>query len=319
MAVEASTRICACPAIESSATNGSAVSEGGIDKSALPSLYHDSAFWGMTATQLFGAFNDNLFKNALVILIAYRSMSLLGISSSTIVVASILLAIVICLSMFYFFGVSVNFITISGLTVCFGMLLDNSILVLDAIHRRLTGRNGKNARKSLIAGSHEVAFPILATTFTTVVAFLSFIFMTDRLSLFYVPLAVSVPSHCLLMQPAADAMAEVLRDTEIRTPTIPVLHNVSASTAGDGQAIREALVQQLWQPVRWSETIQRLVDDGVERFAECGPGKVLAGLVKRIDKQATLYNIHDPTTLDAAAEALADPGGDTGMRYLNAT
>ena len=83
-----------------------------------------------------------------------------------------------------------------------------------------------------------------------------------------VPLAVSVPSHCLLMQPAADAMAEVLRDTEIRTPTIPVLHNVNASTAGDGQAIREALVQQLWQPVRWSETIQRLVDDGVERFAE---------------------------------------------------
>ena len=97
-----------------------------------------------------------------------------------------------------------------------------------------------------------------------------------------VPLAVSVPSHCLLMKPAAEAMAEVLRDTEIRTPAIPVLHNVNASTAADGQAIREALVQQLWQPVRWSETVQRLVDDGVERFAECGPGKVLAGLNRRI-------------------------------------
>jgi [acyl-carrier-protein] S-malonyltransferase len=97
-----------------------------------------------------------------------------------------------------------------------------------------------------------------------------------------VPLAVSVPSHCLLMKPAAEALAELLRDTAIETPAIPVLHNVNASPAGDGPAIREALMQQLWQPVRWSETIQRLVDDGVERFAECGPGKVLAGLNRRI-------------------------------------
>lgn len=97
-----------------------------------------------------------------------------------------------------------------------------------------------------------------------------------------VPLAVSVPSHCLLMKPAADAMAEVLETVFITAPGIPVLHNVDASTASDGAAIREALVQQLWQPVRWSETVQRLVDDGVERFAECGPGKVLAGLNRRI-------------------------------------
>lgn len=111
---------------------------------------------------------------------------------TAIVIASILLAIVICLSMFYFFGVSVNFITISGLTVCFGMLLDNSILVLDAIHRRLSGDRAADSRDALIGGTREVAFPIMATTLTTVVAFLSFIFMTDRLSLFYVPLAVSV-------------------------------------------------------------------------------------------------------------------------------
>ena len=109
-----------------------------------------------------------------------------------IVIFSIVLAIVICLSMFYFFGVSVNFITISGLTVCFGMLLDNSILVLDAIHRRLSATGGHDTRRALIRGTREVAFPIMATTLTTVVAFLSFIFMTDRLSLFYVPLAVSV-------------------------------------------------------------------------------------------------------------------------------
>ncbi|MCB1183431.1 efflux RND transporter permease subunit [bacterium] len=120
------------------------------------------------------------------------AVALKQVRLTAIVIFSILLAIVICLSLFYFFGVSVNFITISGLTVCFGMLLDNSILVLDAIHRRLSGNYQGDARQALIRGTREVAFPIMATTLTTVVAFLSFIFMTDRLSLFYVPLAVSV-------------------------------------------------------------------------------------------------------------------------------
>ena len=120
------------------------------------------------------------------------AVALKQIRLTAIVVFSIILAIVICLSMFYFFGVSVNFITISGLTVCFGMLLDNSILVLDAIHRRLSGNYKGDTRQALIRGTREVAFPIIATTLTTVVAFLSFIFMTDRLSLFYVPLAISV-------------------------------------------------------------------------------------------------------------------------------
>jgi multidrug efflux pump subunit AcrB len=123
----------------------------------------------------------------ILLAIALRRVRLVAI-----VIASILLAIVICLSLFYFFGISVNFITISGLTVCFGMLLDNSILVLDAIHRRLTGRRRSDAQSALIRGASEVAFPILATTLTTVVAFLSFTWLTDRLSLFYVPLAISV-------------------------------------------------------------------------------------------------------------------------------
>ena len=111
---------------------------------------------------------------------------------TAIVVSSILLAIVICLSMFYFFGVSVNFITISGLTVSFGMLLDNSILVLDAIHRRVTRRRHRDARRALINGTREVAFPITATTLTTVVAFLSFIYLSDRLAIYYAPLAIAV-------------------------------------------------------------------------------------------------------------------------------
>ncbi len=128
----------------------------------------------------------------LALLFILLAIAMKQVRLTAIVVFSILLAIVICLSLFYFLGISVNFITISGLTVCFGMLLDNSILVLDAIHRRLTGKNGGGALPALVSGTREVAFPILATTFTTVVAFLSFIFLTDRLSLFYVPLAISV-------------------------------------------------------------------------------------------------------------------------------
>jgi HAE1 family hydrophobic/amphiphilic exporter-1 len=128
----------------------------------------------------------------LALLFALLAFALRQVRLTAIVISSILLAIVICLSAFYFFGISVNFITISGLTVCFGMLLDNSILVLDAIHRRLHLRNGRTATEALIDGAREVAFPIISTTLTTVVAFLSFIFLSGRLSLYYVPLAVSV-------------------------------------------------------------------------------------------------------------------------------
>ncbi len=123
---------------------------------------------------------------------------------TAVVVASIVFALMICLSLFYFLDLSVNFITISGLTICFGMLLDNSILVLDSIHRRLdalgraeTARLTKEsqlkvAAETIVAGTGEVMFPILATTLTTIVAFASFIFLSGRLALYYVPLAISI-------------------------------------------------------------------------------------------------------------------------------
>lgn len=132
------------------------------------------------------------------------AISLRQIRLTAIVTGSIIFAIVISLSLFYFFRISVNFITISGLTVCFGMVLDNSILVLDAIHRRLKSMTRaekedlSRAAKLKIAfdiitgGTREVLFPILATTVTTVVAFVSFIFLSGRLALYYVPLGVSV-------------------------------------------------------------------------------------------------------------------------------
>ena len=140
----------------------------------------------------------------LVVLFLLLALSLKQIRLTAIVIGSILFSIVICLSLFYFFHISVNFITISGLTICFGLLLDNSILVLDSIHRRLEGlerataaglsRKAKLeiAARNIVAGTQEVLFPVMATTLTTMVAFLSFIFLSGRLALFYVPLAVAV-------------------------------------------------------------------------------------------------------------------------------
>lgn len=128
---------------------------------------------------------------------------------TAIVLVSILFSLVICLSLFFFLGLSVNFITISGLTICFGMLLDNGILVIDSIHRRLTGLEAaararldagarrRIAHETIIAGTREVLFPILATTLTTMVAFGSFVFLSGRLALYYTPLAIAVGSAML--------------------------------------------------------------------------------------------------------------------------
>jgi HAE1 family hydrophobic/amphiphilic exporter-1 len=140
----------------------------------------------------------------LAILFLLLAAGLRQIRLTTIIIASIAFAIVISLSLFYFLRLSVNFITISGLTVCFGLILDNSILVLDSIHRRLGALERaeeqklsraaklKVAMEMIVEGTREVSFPILATTLTTMVAFVAFIFLTGRLALFYVPLAVAV-------------------------------------------------------------------------------------------------------------------------------
>ena len=131
-------------------------------------------------------------------------ITLRRVKLTAIVTSSILFAIVISLSLFYFLDISVNFVTISGLTVCFGLILDNSILVLDSVHRRLRALDKaekqnmsrrtkfKVAAETIVEGTREVLFPILATTLTTMVAFASFIFLSGRLALYYVPLAISV-------------------------------------------------------------------------------------------------------------------------------
>jgi [acyl-carrier-protein] S-malonyltransferase len=119
-----------------------------------------------------------------------------------------------------------------------------------------------------------------------------------------VVLPVSVPSHCTLMHAAAQRLAARLQQAEIKTPAIPVLHNAHVRAETDAAAIRDALVRQIESPVRWVETIRKMVAEGVNRIVECGPGKVLAGLNKRIDKQAETLVVYDPATLQAALKGL---------------
>jgi [acyl-carrier-protein] S-malonyltransferase len=95
-------------------------------------------------------------------------------------------------------------------------------------------------------------------------------------------LPVSVPSHCALMKPAAEKLAEYLKGVAINAPTIPVLHNADVVAYSDSEKIKDALVRQLYSPVRWVETVQAVYSQGITNAAECGPGKVLAGLTKRI-------------------------------------
>ena len=96
------------------------------------------------------------------------------------------------------------------------------------------------------------------------------------------PLPVSVPSHCALMRPAAEKLAEYLKNMTINTPQIQVIHNADIVSYTNAEQIKDALVRQLYSPVRWVETVQAIAAQGVTRSAECGPGKVLAGLTKRI-------------------------------------
>ncbi|ABI56771.1 ACP S-malonyltransferase [Alkalilimnicola ehrlichii MLHE-1] len=114
------------------------------------------------------------------------------------------------------------------------------------------------------------------------------------------PLPVSVPSHCALMKPAAERLAEVLADIPLEAPAIPVVHNVDVQTASDPNAIRERLIAQLHNPVRWVETIHALVDQGVTQVVECGPGKVLAGLNRRIQRRLPVVALADAKSLEKA-------------------
>jgi [acyl-carrier-protein] S-malonyltransferase len=113
-------------------------------------------------------------------------------------------------------------------------------------------------------------------------------------------LPMSAPSHCSLMRPAAERLRARLEAIEVRKPSVPVIHNRFVEAFDDPARIRTALVEQLDHPVRWIETIQWLAAHGVRRFVECAPGKVLAGLVKRIDRDAEAVAVTDAAALSTA-------------------
>jgi [acyl-carrier-protein] S-malonyltransferase len=115
-----------------------------------------------------------------------------------------------------------------------------------------------------------------------------------------VALAVSIPAHSSLMAPAAIRLAERMRTVNLRAPRIPVIHNADVRTASTADAIREALIRQLASPVRWVETIEKMTAEGIRTLIECGPGKVLTGLNKRIARDAECLAINDPQTLNDA-------------------
>ncbi|MDG2940902.1 ACP S-malonyltransferase [Exercitatus varius] len=119
------------------------------------------------------------------------------------------------------------------------------------------------------------------------------------------PLSVSVPSHCALMKPAADQLAVSLESVAVKAPSIAVINNVDVKTENGADAIRTALVRQLYSPVRWTETVEKMAAQGIEVLIEMGPGKVLTGLTGRIVKELSAQAVNDVKSLEAAKELLA--------------
>lgn len=119
------------------------------------------------------------------------------------------------------------------------------------------------------------------------------------------PLPVSVPSHCALMKPAADQLSVSLESITLKEAGVSVLNNVDVKNEIEANAIRNALVRQLYSPVRWTETIEKMAQNGVEVLVELGPGKVLNGLTKRIVDSLQAVSVNDVKSLDSVEEVLA--------------
>lgn len=118
------------------------------------------------------------------------------------------------------------------------------------------------------------------------------------------PLPVSAPFHTELMRPAGERLQQVLSEIPVSAPDIPVIHNVHAGEETAPEKIRQLLVEQIYSPVQWTSCVAAMVGKGTSRVVECGPGKVLSGLNRRIDSSLTSYNIEEPADLDAAVQAL---------------
>lgn len=119
------------------------------------------------------------------------------------------------------------------------------------------------------------------------------------------PLPVSAPFHTALMKPAGDELETVLADIAVQAPDIPVVHNVHAQTETDPSRIKELLVEQIYSPVRWVSCVNAMRGNGAEKLIECGPGAVLSGLAKRIDRALSAMTLDDPDKFTAALDGLS--------------
>lgn len=116
-------------------------------------------------------------------------------------------------------------------------------------------------------------------------------------------LPMSIPSHCSLMQNAAQAMQQQLDQLALQTPRIPILHNADVSTHNDTASIKTILVKQLINPVRWVDTVHTLASSGISHLIECGPGKVLIGLNKRIEPNLQHISLTDTDTIQQTIDS----------------
>jgi [acyl-carrier-protein] S-malonyltransferase len=118
-----------------------------------------------------------------------------------------------------------------------------------------------------------------------------------------IPLPVSVPSHCVLMKPAAEQMKAELKSIDIKLPSIQVVQNFTAKAPNSVDELVENLLAQLYSPVLWTDSVQNMIEQGVERTVECGPGKVLSGLNKKVQRSLVVGAINDPAGLEKALSA----------------
>ena len=118
-----------------------------------------------------------------------------------------------------------------------------------------------------------------------------------------IPLDVSGPFHSSLMKPAAEKLREALGEIAMKNASIPIVANVNATVVEESEQIKELLVEQLYSPVLWEDSVRTMLANGVTHFIECGPGKVLSGLIKKIDRTATVLSVYDEESLEAVIEA----------------
>jgi len=178
-----------------------------------------------------------------------------------------------------------------GMAAVLGMEDDAVVAVCESVEGVVEAVNFNSPGQVVIAGNKAAVDIAMAAA-------------TEAGASRVVPLAVSVPSHCSLMKPAAEALEKKLAGMTFGEAQIPVLHNVDMSVSTSAEAFKAALVKQLYQPVQWVKTVETMKAQGVDSLYELGPGKVLMGLNRRIDRKMGMQAVYDETTLEKALASL---------------